>query len=92
MQVHNLEPISCVDNIEVTPNSEDYESNVPIFYDYDLPIEIRKGVRKCTQQLAYPLSHFVSYHKLSSGYKSFFIYFFYFFYLSQYYYYPKTYL
>ena len=41
--------------------------------DYDLPIAIRKGVRKCTQQLAYPLSHFVSYEKLSSGNKSFLI-------------------
>ena len=88
MQVHNLEPISDVDNIEVTPNSEDNESNVPIVDDYDLPIAIRKGVRKCTQQLAYPLSHFVSYQKLSSGYKSIII----IFYLSQYYYYPKNYL
>ena len=54
MQVHNLEPISSVDNIEVTPNSEDYESNVPIVDDYDLPIAIRKSVRKCTKKTTYP--------------------------------------
>ena len=38
---------------------------------YNLPIAIRKGVKKCTQQPAYPLSHFVSHEKLSSGHKSF---------------------
>ena len=41
--------------------------------DYDLPIAIRKGVRKCTQRPAYPLSHFMSYEKLSSDHKSFLI-------------------
>ena len=27
---------------------------MPIIDDYDLPIAIRKGVRKCTQQTTYP--------------------------------------
>ena len=49
MQVHNSEPISSANNIEVTPNSKDYESNVSIVDDYNLPRAIRKGVTKCTQ-------------------------------------------
>ena len=72
MQVLDSEPNSSTDNVEVTPNSEDYESNVPVV-DVDLPIAIRKGVRKCTQQPVYPLSHFVSCDRLSSGHKSFLI-------------------
>ena len=39
--------------------------------DYDLPIAIRKGVRKCTQHPLYPPSHFVSYEKLFDSHKSF---------------------
>ena len=73
MQVHNSEPMSSANNIEVTPNSKDYESNVSIVDDYNLPRAIRKGVTKCTQQPIYQLSHFVSYEKLSSGHKSFLI-------------------
>ena len=45
MQGHNLEPISDADNVEVTPNSEDYETNVPIDDDYDLPIAIERVLR-----------------------------------------------
>ena len=49
-----VQPMQVVDSklnsgaVEVTPNSEDYESNVPVVDD-DLPIAIRKGVRKCIQ-------------------------------------------
>jgi len=38
---------------------------------WDLPIALRKGVRGCTQKPRYPLSHFVSYDKLSSNHQSF---------------------
>lgn len=34
-----------------------------------LPIAIKKGVRACTQKPWYPLSHFVSYDKLSNNQK-----------------------
>ena len=39
--------------------------------DLNLPIAIRKGTRTCTQHLLYPLSHFMSYERLSSSYKNF---------------------
>ena len=42
---------------------------MPIVENYDLPI----AIRKCTQCPIYPLSHFVSYEKLSSSHKSFLI-------------------
>ena len=78
MQVLELEPNLGVDDradsIEVISNSESYESDVSDPKpgdDYDPPITIKKGVRKCTQHPLYPLSHFVSYEKLFDSHKSF---------------------
>ena len=79
MHIHDSKPISSANNVKVTSNSEDYESNVPVIDDYDLPIAIRKDARNCTQ---HPQSHFVSYEKLLAVIKIF---------LSpQLYYYSKT--
>ena len=72
MQVLDSELNSGADNIEVTPNSEDCESNV-LIVDDDLPIAIRKGVRKCVLSDLYIHCIPVSYEKLSSGHKSFLI-------------------
>jgi len=36
--------------------------------DLDIPIAIRKGVRRCTQ---HPLANYLSYHKLSPRHRSF---------------------
>ena len=69
-RVLNSELNAGVNNVEVTSNSKDYENNM-LVVDDDLPIAIRKGVRKCTQRTVYQLSHFVSYEKLSTGHKSF---------------------
>ena len=38
------------------------------FNDLELPIAVRKGVRSCT---SHPISNFISYEKLSPGYKAF---------------------
>ena len=45
------------------------EQNMPSDAE-DFPIAIRKGVRTCTQRPRYPLSHFMSYDKLSSNRRS----------------------
>ena len=45
------------------------QSEKPI--DQNLPIVIRKGMRECTKRSLYPLSHVVSFRKLSPFYKSF---------------------
>jgi len=37
----------------------------------DFPIAIRKGVKTCIQRPRHPLSHFMSYDKLSSNHRSF---------------------
>ena len=37
----------------------------------DFLIAIRKGIRTCTQRPRYPLSHLMSYDKLSSNHRSF---------------------
>lgn len=39
----------------------------------DLPIGVRKGIRKCTKQSLYPLSHYVSLKHLSPFHKRFII-------------------
>ena len=39
--------------------------------DQNLPIAIRKGTRECTKRSFYPLSHVVSFEKLSPFHKSF---------------------
>ena len=39
--------------------------------DLNLPIAIRKGTRTYTQHPLYPLSHFVSYNRLSSSHRNF---------------------
>lgn len=46
------------------------EFNIPNteFSDLDMPIAIRKGVRSCTQ---HPIGNFISYEKLSQGYRAF---------------------
>ena len=49
---------------EVSPSIE----ISPTVFDLDLPIATRKGARKCTQ---HPLSHFVSFEKLSTSHKNF---------------------
>ena len=70
----NLGADDGADGIEVIFYSKGYESDVydpKLGDDYGLPIAIRKGVRKCTQHPLYPLSHFVSYEKLSGSHKSF---------------------
>ena len=46
------------------------EQNMPTDVE-DFPIEIRKGVRICTQRPRYPLPHFMSYDKLSNTHRSF---------------------
>ncbi|KAI9195814.1 hypothetical protein LWI28_018377 [Acer negundo] len=71
MPVLDFEPNPSADSVEVISNFESHENDVPVVDDEDLPIAIRKGVRECTRQLMYPLSHFVSYEKLSSSHKSF---------------------
>ena len=71
MPVLDFEPNPSADSVEVISNSESHENDVPIVDDEDLPIAIRKGVRECTRQPMYPLSHFVSYEKLSNSHKSF---------------------
>ena len=53
------------------PGTEKVDSLDPIHSfstDLDIPIAIRKGVRRCTQ---HPLASYLSYHRLSSRHKSF---------------------
>ena len=79
-QVLESEPNLSADDrtkgIDIISNSEAYERDVfdpKPRDDYDLPIAIRKGVRKCTRRPLYSLSHFVSYEKLSDSHKNFLI-------------------
>ncbi|TXG69702.1 hypothetical protein EZV62_004637 [Acer yangbiense] len=58
MPVLDSEPNPSADSVEVISNSESHENDVPVVDDEDLPITIRKGVRECTRQPMYPLSHF----------------------------------
>lgn len=37
----------------------------------DAPIALRKGTRECTKYPLYPISNFVSYHKLSPTFRAF---------------------
>ena len=39
--------------------------------DLNLPIAVKKGARICTQHPLCPLSHFVSYERLSSSHRNF---------------------
>ena len=43
----------------------------PDISDLNLPIVVIKGTRTCTLHPLYPLSHFVSYYKLSSSHRNF---------------------
>ena len=39
--------------------------------ELDVPIALRKGTRECTRRPLYPMSHFVSYKKLSPCFRAF---------------------
>ncbi|RVW38185.1 Retrovirus-related Pol polyprotein from transposon RE1 [Vitis vinifera] len=41
--------------------------------DQDLPIAVRKGIRECTNQPLYPLTHFLSFKKFSPSHKAFLV-------------------
>ena len=66
MQVQESGP--ATGNEANTPNVSLDSSNVN---DLDLPIAVRKGTRTCTQYHLYPLSHFVSYERLSPSHINF---------------------
>ena len=62
-----------VQESEPTSGNEVTISHLPsqIESELELPIAIRKGTRECTKRSLYPLSHVVSFKKLSWSYKSF---------------------
>ena len=69
-----IQPVQAP-NSELIPETETNETvleeqNIPIDAG-DFPIAKRKGVRTCTQRPRYPLSHFMSYDKLSNNHRSF---------------------
>jgi len=66
MQVQESGP--ATGNEANTPNVSLDSSNVN---DLDLPIAVRKGTRTCTKYHLYPLSHFVSYERLSPSHINF---------------------
>jgi len=51
--------------IPAPSNPDPVSSNLD---DLDMPISLRKRVRRCTQ---HPLAHYISYHRLSQTHKSF---------------------
>ena len=67
---------------DFNPNSENEVtiSNPPLQFeshvnndDQDLPIAIRKGITECTNQPLYPLTHFLSFKKISLSHKAFLV-------------------
>ena len=71
MQVQELEPAPGNEVINHTAPFQEKISSSNEDNDNDLPIAIRKGTRKCTQHPLYPLSHFMSYDKLSHTHRTF---------------------
>lgn len=58
------EPSSPLQSVEVLDETK---------CDLDLPIALRKGTRECTNRPLYPLSHYVSFERLSPAHKRFII-------------------
>lgn len=68
-QAQELEPMLKKEIIQEKDTTQ-VNSPTPMFKkrELDLPIAVRKGTRCCTQ---HPLSHFVSFEKISSSHKAF---------------------
>ena len=71
MQIHELEPTPGNKVITHTERSQEIVSDFHEDNEPNLPIALRKGTKKCTQRPLYPLSHFMSYEKLSHNHKTF---------------------
>ena len=59
---------SSVPKVSPDSNTSIEELNCLIETNQDLPIEVQKGVQKCTM---HPIANFLSYQKLNSEYKTF---------------------
>ena len=71
VQVQDLNPNS-ENEVTISNPSLQFESHVNND-DQDLPITIRKGIRECTNQPLYPLTHFLSFKKISPSHRAFLV-------------------
>ena len=70
MQIQELESAPGNEVITQTEPSQEIVSDFHEDNEPNLPIALRKGTKKCTQRPLYPLSHFMSYEKLSHNHKT----------------------
>ena len=71
VQVQDFNPNS---ENEVTISNPSLQSESHVNNDdQDLPIAVRKGIRECTNQPLYPLTHFLSFKKFSPSHKAFLV-------------------
>ncbi|RVW76008.1 Retrovirus-related Pol polyprotein from transposon RE1 [Vitis vinifera] len=71
VQVQDFNPNS---ENEVTISNPSLQSKSHVNNDdQDLPIVVRKGIRECTNQPLYPLTHFLSFKKFSPSHRAFLV-------------------
>ena len=75
LQVHEFEPIQGTEISSSLPSSpkiiDTDQPSSPNIIDTDQPIAIRKGVRKCTKNLVYPIAHYTSLKNFSLSHRAF---------------------